>query len=716
MTRAVNVLFVSTAWLTAAVALLCANSADAAGIVPDGATATSVSTAANGRQTVTLAPAVYGVSQNTYSNFNVTNAGATLNNTGINARTIVNQVTSTNPSLIQGDITVSGPRANVILANPNGITIDGGSFVNTGHVALSTGQVSFDDIEIAPGSYQRNVILTTTGGTLTVGPGGLAGALINLDLIAKNVAIDGPVTNSFTESNYGVRVVAGSSTATVNTFYSPSDNGDDWISYASGNASANGIALDISNAGSLTGGKIQLIVTDQGAGVHDAGALNANGGDFTLSANGNVEFDNTTVNAVGNISMSTTGSLTFQGSQLNANDATASLTAGGSILLAGSSLIANEGISTSSDGLTLQNSSATESTIASANSGVVLTSSGDIDNIDSLIQGNTRISGNAQSLGAVTLNASGNILNQSSAGSALGILFGQNDDVSLTAGGTITNLNARILSNNQVVINATGDLDNLIDYQPGSTNGQVVGSSGEVWRFLVFSRHDDSMYVDYGNLPDPTQLAYITAGTGDNTNAANGSVRITANHVNNLGGTIQSTNGDVDITAQQSLTNQAYFTGQMYYSQSCFIVCSSHASSDITPYGGQIQAGGAINLAAGTVAQNIGGNVLAFGGDLTVTAPLTIAQGMLDYTVYNRDQGMKAFFGNDWAAIYANDSGGLFEASGDVTLNGQGEIDGGEFLGGTGVTASGGIITIQAPRTTPVTIGNHLGLPSWLGL
>lgn len=716
MTRAVNVLFVSTAWLTAAVALLCANSADAAGIVPDGATATSVSTAANGRQTVTLAPAVYGVSQNTYSNFNVTSAGATLNNTGINARTIVNQVTSTNPSLIQGDITVSGPRANVILANPNGITIDGGSFVNTGHVALSTGQVSFDDIEIAPGSYQRNVILTTTGGTLTVGPGGLAGALINLDLIAKNVAIDGPVTNSFTESNYGVRVLAGSSTATVNTFYSPSDNGDDWISYASGNASANGIALDISNAGSLTGGKIQLIVTDQGAGVHDAGALNANGGDFTLSANGNVEFDNTTVNAVGNISMSTTGSLTFQGSQLNANDATASLTAGGSILLAGSSLIANEGISTSSDGLTLQNSSATESTIASANSGVVLTSSGDIDNIDSLIQGNTRISGNAQSLGAVTLNASGNILNQSSAGSALGILFGQNDDVSLTAGGTITNLNARILSNNQVVINATGDLDNLIDYQPGSTNGQVVGSSGEVWRFLVFSRHDDSMYVDYGNLPDPTQLAYITAGTGDNTNAANGSVRITANHVNNLGGTIQSTNGDVDITAQQSLTNQAYFTGQMYYSQSCFIVCSSHASSDITPYGGQIQAGGAINLAAGTVAQNIGGNVLAFGGDLTVTAPLTIAQGMLDYTVYNRDQGMKAFFGNDWAAIYANDSGGLFEASGDVTLNGQGEIDGGEFLGGTGVTASGGIITIQAPRTTPVTIGNHLGLPSWLGL
>jgi len=712
MTRVLHALMTCAA----CAALLRTAAANAAGIVADGTTATSVSTAANGRQTVTLAPAVYGVSQNTYSHFNVSSAGATLTNTGINARTIVNQVTGTDPSLIQGDITVTGPRANVILANPNGITIDGGSFVNTGHVALSTGQVSFDDIEIAPGNYQRNVILTTTGGTLTVGPGGLAGALINLDLIAKNVAIDGPVTNSFTETNYGVRVVAGSSTATVNTFFSPSDNGDDWISYASGNVSSNAIALDIGNTGSVTGGKIQLIVTDQGAGVHDAGALNANGGDFTLSANGNVQFDNTTVNAAQNISMNTTGSLTFEGSQLNANAATASLTAGGAMLLSGSSLIANTGIVTSSNGLTLQNSSAAESVIASANSGIVLNSSGDINNLDSLIQGNTRITGNAQSLGAVTLNASGNIVNQSSAGSALGILFGENDDVSLTAGGSITNHNARILSNNQVVIQAGGDLNNIIDDQAGSTNGQLVSSSGEVWRFLLFSRHDDSLYIDYGSLPDSSQLAYITAGTGDNTTATNGSVHITANTVNNLGGTIQSTNGNVDITAQQSLTNQAYFTGQMSYSQSCFIVCSSHASSNITSYGGQIQAGGEVNLAAGTVAQNIGGNVLALGGNITVTAPLTIAQGVLDYTVYNRDQGMKAFFGNDWAAVYANDSGGLFEATGSVTMNGAGEIDGGQFLGEQGTTASGGIVTKQAPATSPVTIGNHLGLPSWLGL
>ncbi|AXL53219.1 hypothetical protein DSC91_006536 [Paraburkholderia caffeinilytica] len=165
--------------------IVSAHAAAAAGIVADGGTATAVSTGANGHQTVNVAPTIGGVSNNTYTSFNVSKAGADLNNVGINARTIVNQVTSTNPSLIQGDISVLGPRANVILANPNGITIDGGSFVNAGHVVLSTGQVSFDDLVPAPGVTQRNVMLTTNRGAITIGPGGLSGTLVNLDLIAK---------------------------------------------------------------------------------------------------------------------------------------------------------------------------------------------------------------------------------------------------------------------------------------------------------------------------------------------------------------------------------------------------------------------------------------------------------------------------------------------------------------------------------------------------
>lgn len=141
-----------------------------------------------GKQTVNIAPAVSGVSQNTYSQFNVGQAGASLNNFGVNARNIVNQVTSTNPNLIQGDITILGPRANVILANPNGIALNGGSFVNTGNIALTTGQASFNDFIPAPGLTQRNIILKTSQGQITIGPDGLCGAMLSLELIAKKIA------------------------------------------------------------------------------------------------------------------------------------------------------------------------------------------------------------------------------------------------------------------------------------------------------------------------------------------------------------------------------------------------------------------------------------------------------------------------------------------------------------------------------------------------
>ena len=53
--------------------------------------------------------------------------------------TILNEVTAANPSRLLGMTEVAGNRANVILANPAGITCNGCGFINAPRVTLTTG-------------------------------------------------------------------------------------------------------------------------------------------------------------------------------------------------------------------------------------------------------------------------------------------------------------------------------------------------------------------------------------------------------------------------------------------------------------------------------------------------------------------------------------------------------------------------------------------------
>jgi filamentous hemagglutinin family protein len=655
--------------------------AQASGIVTDGGTATTVSTGATGRRTVNIAPAIGGVSNNTYSSFNVSKAGADLNNVGINARTIVNQVTSTNPSLIQGNINVLGPRANVILANPNGVTVDGGSFTNTGHVVLSTGQVSFSDLTLAPGVVQRNVVLTTDRGAITIGPGGLSGTLVNLDLIAKQLSINGPVTNDFTSSTSGIRAIAGDSKTTYDTSFSPSDNGHDWlIGTSSPGTKSNAVAVDITAAGGLTAGRVQLIVTDQGAGVRSLGKIYANAGDVVVAANGDITVADGSLKAERDIVLTTPGAVSLTGAQVTAaNNAT---------IQAGNIALSDDTIG--------------QTTLTAGNT-VSLTSSGAITNTGSLIQAGTTASDGTTTGGDVILTAAGDITNSSSANN-LGIIFAANGQTKLTAGGNIINDNARILSNGAVSLDAAGDVRNIIDHTGGTNGGQPTAYTDRGGSFLFFTHTTSGFNVDYGTVSNPDQLAYIAA--------VHGPVTITSRNFTNAGGIVQSNEGDVNIAAQNNFTNAAVFTGQASYTRSCWIFCHADASSNVTPYGGTIQAGGNIGIKAGAVARNVGGNVFAT-GNIKVDAPVTYAQGVTGYSAINQHRGFKAFFGSNWAQIIAMDIGGGFTANGSVTLTGDGVIDGGSFSGGKGVTAAGGITTVRAPSRTPVQIDQHLGLTTW---
>ena len=159
----------------------------------------TVLVAPNGVPLVNIrAPSAGGVSRNTYRQFDVDANGAILNNSRTNvqtqlggyvqgnpwlargsARVIVNEVNSSNPSYLRGFVEVAGPRADVIIANPSGISIDGGGFINANRATLTTGIPQFGPSGDLEGYIVR-------GGTVSVLGAGLdASTTDSLAILAR---------------------------------------------------------------------------------------------------------------------------------------------------------------------------------------------------------------------------------------------------------------------------------------------------------------------------------------------------------------------------------------------------------------------------------------------------------------------------------------------------------------------------------------------------
>ena len=134
-------------------------------IVPDGTTLTDAIQSSSGIDIINIArPDSNGLSNNSYSDFNVLSSGLVFNNSASavssslagtiagnpnytasdSASLILNQITSNNPSYLGGILEVAGDSAAIIIANPNGIFCDVCSFANTDKVDLITGTANFD--------------------------------------------------------------------------------------------------------------------------------------------------------------------------------------------------------------------------------------------------------------------------------------------------------------------------------------------------------------------------------------------------------------------------------------------------------------------------------------------------------------------------------------------------------------------------------------------
>ncbi|HEN1429780.1 TPA: filamentous hemagglutinin N-terminal domain-containing protein [Klebsiella pneumoniae] len=235
-------------------------------------------------------PNAAGVSHNLYRDFNVGANGTILNNSGDDvshstfgniarnnnltdgsASVILNEVTSKNASSLKGFIEVNGQKADVVIANPNGITCSGCSFVNTNKAILTTGKVNMTD-DGAIGSY------TVTGGTLTIGENGMNAANGYAVLLADAIKINGKVqannalvsAGNFTIDNSSGSVTSAGKKATliqmtVNPQYS----------------------IDVSSLGGIEANSISMVGNNIGFGVRNKGSIISNG-TLMLTSNGNL--------------------------------------------------------------------------------------------------------------------------------------------------------------------------------------------------------------------------------------------------------------------------------------------------------------------------------------------------------------------------------------------------------------------------------------------
>ncbi|WP_059180618.1 two-partner secretion domain-containing protein, partial [Lelliottia amnigena] len=325
---------------------------------------TTMDKAGNGVPVVNIAtPNGAGISHNQFNSYNVGKEGVILNNAtdrltatqlggliqnnpnlqaGREAKGIINEVTGGSRSQLQGYTEVGGKPANVMVANPYGITCNGCGFINTPNVTLTTGKPQFD----ASGNLMA---LDVTKGAITVEGQGLDAS--------KSDALS--IISRATEVNAAIHANDLSVTAGANRV-----SADGNVKAIAGQGATPTVAVDTGALGGMYANRIRLVSSDKGVGVN-LGNLNARQGDIQLDASGKL----TVANSLASGSLTAKGAgVTLKGSQqaggalnvASTQDMTlnnASLTSGGEMrLTSDGKLQATGGGATSKGALTVNSS------------------------------------------------------------------------------------------------------------------------------------------------------------------------------------------------------------------------------------------------------------------------------------------------------------------------------------------------------------------------
>ena len=223
-----------------------------------------------------------GVSINEYSRFNTPPTGTILNNSNKNIDTkiagqidanyrlskeaslIINKVNSAKKSSLKGNLEVAGSRADVLIANPNGISVDGLNMINSRSLTLTTGNIN----NLRP----KEIELISNNSIDIVGDG-----LNDKSSDYTNVISNAINLNSNIHANelniIGEKEVVSSS----KKLYSDVKT----------KVQENSFTLDISALGGMYANKIKLVGTSKGVGINNNGPIIANN-NIEISLDGDI--------------------------------------------------------------------------------------------------------------------------------------------------------------------------------------------------------------------------------------------------------------------------------------------------------------------------------------------------------------------------------------------------------------------------------------------
>ena len=722
-------------------------------IVPGGEHAPSVIQTRNGLPQVNInRPSGAGVSMNTYGQFDVQKPGAILNNSpvmvqtqqagqisgnpnlspGQSASIIVNQVNSNNPSQLKGFLEVAGPKAEVVIANPSGLVVSGGGFINTSRAILTTGAPVFGTNGSLTGFNVNSGLITVQGAGLN------ASNTPEVDLIARAVAVNAAIYANT------LNVVTGANQVDHDTLGATA---------IQGNGPAPSVAIDVSQLGGMYANRIILTSNAYGVGVSNAGVIAAQAGDLTLTssgqlvqlgkmnASGNVGINaasvaNTgTIYAQQNTTIGSTGALSNSGTiaaqqntAINARSLSSTGTLGAGVNNSGS--VGNAG---DLNIATTGQLNATGENVAGANA----TLSGSDVNLagsETAANGNVSLTASAGdlNLAGATTSAAGSVV-----ANAAGTLV--NDHGKLTGSGvTLTGTNisdqgGQVSAQGPLVVQTSVQTSGQIDNQGGSLvsqgamqvrGGTIANNQGTMQSAAGLSVSGASLDNTAGRVTSLNGDGLSVTTTGALTNAAgttatgaqggviggNGAVTLRGGSIANHGAVTAQTNLQV---SGQSVDNSA---GSLAASGNTTV----NAGSRLTNSGGSITAGQTVTESAATLDNSAGTtqaaqvslnatNLVNHAGTITQTGsgPMNVAvSGTLDNSAggtlqtgstnltlasatIDNDGGTITHAGTGTLTLDAgNSAGSISNAGGKITSNGQ-VVAGGGSLNNTAGTVSG---------------------------